>query len=196
MKEFLLKIIKENPVFVLVLGTCPTLATSTSVANAIGMGLSATAVLVCSNVVISLLKKVIPDKIRIASYIVIIASFVTIVEMLLKAYAVGIYNSLGLFIPLIVVNCIILGRAEAFASKNSVKASFFDGLAMGLGFTFALCVIGVVRELLGNGTILNYPVFGLNFQPATMFILAPGGFIVFGITLGVVNHLMRKGGRN
>ena len=196
MKNFLLKIIKENPVFVLVLGTCPTLATSTSVANAIGMGLSATAVLVCSNVVISLLKKVIPDKIRIASYIVVIASFVTIVEMLLKAYAVEIYNSLGLFIPLIVVNCIILGRAEAFASKNTVGASFLDGLAMGIGFTLALSVIGVVRELLGNGTILNFPVFGESFQPATMFVLAPGGFIVFGIVLGMVNHLMTKGGSN
>lgn len=196
MKDFLTKIIKENPVFVLLLGTCPTLATSSSVANAIGMGLSATAVLICSNVVISLLKKVIPDKIRIAGYIVIIASFVTIVEMVLKAYAQSVYESLGLFIPLIVVNCIILGRAEAFASKNSVGKSFLDGLAMGLGFTFALSVLGVIREVIGNGTILNYPVFGNNFQPATMFVLAPGGFIVFGVVLGVINLMSRKGGRS
>ena len=194
MKKFLLKIIKENPVFVLVLGTCPTIATSTSVSNAIGMGLSATAVLICSNVVISLLKKAIPDKIRIAAYIVIIASFVTMVEMILKAYAVEVYNSLGLFIPLIVVNCIILGRAEAFASKNSVGASFLDGLSMGIGFTLALAVISIVRELLGNGTILNFKVFGEAFQPATMFVLAPGGFIVFGIALAVANALMNKGG--
>ena len=194
MKNFLLKIIRENPVFVLVLGTCPTIATTTSVSNAIGMGISATAVLICSNVVISLLKKVIPEKIRIASYIVIIASFVTIVEMILKAYAVDIYNSLGLFIPLIVVNCIILGRAEAFASKNSVGASFLDGLAMGIGFTLALTILGTIREIIGNGTFLNFALFGEGFQPATMFILAPGGFIVFGIVLGVVNSLFNKGG--
>lgn len=194
MKNFLLKIIRENPVFVLVLGTCPTIATTTSVSNAIGMGVSATAVLICSNVVISLLKKVIPEKIRIASYIVIIASFVTIVEMILKAFAVDIYNSLGLFIPLIVVNCIILGRAEAFASKHSVGESFLDGLAMGIGFTLALTILGTIREVLGNGTFLNFALFGENFQPATMFILAPGGFIVFGIVLGVVNSLVNKGG--
>lgn len=194
MKNFLLKIIKENPVFVLLLGTCPTIATTTSVSNAIGMGISATAVLICSNVVISLLKKAIPDKIRIASYIVIIASFVTMVEMILKAYAVDIYNSLGLFIPLIVVNCIILGRAEAFASKNSVGASLMDGLSMGIGFTFALTVLATIREVLGNGTFLNFPIFGSSFQPATMFILAPGGFIVFGIVLGVINAISGKGG--
>ena len=194
MKNFLLKIIKENPVFVLLLGTCPTIATTTSVSNAIGMGISATAVLICSNVVISLLKKAIPDKIRIASYIVIIASFVTMVEMILKAYAVDIYNSLGLFIPLIVVNCIILGRAEAFASKNSVGASLMDGLSMGIGFTFALTVLATIREVLGNGTFLNFPIFGSSFQPATMFILAPGGFIVFGIVLGVINAISSKGG--
>ena len=194
MKSFLLKIIKENPVFVLLLGTCPTLATTTSVSNAIGMGLSATAVLICSNVVISLLKRVIPDKIRIAAYIVIIASFVTMVEMLLKAYAVEIYNSLGLFIPLIVVNCIILGRAEAFASKNSVGASFLDGLSMGIGFTLSLTLLGIVREVIGNGTILNFKIFGAGFQPATMFIMAPGGFIVFGIVLAIVNSLINKGG--
>jgi len=194
MKNFLLKIIKENPVFVLVLGTCPTIATSTSLANAIGMGLSATAVLICSNVVISLLKKAIPDKIRIAAYIVVIASFVTMVEMILKAYAVDIYNSLGLFIPLIVVNCIILGRAEAFASKNSVGASFLDGLSMGIGFTLALSVISIVRELFCNGTLLDFKIFGEAFQPATMFVMAPGGFIVFGIALAAANALMNKGG--
>ena len=195
MKDFLIKIIKENPVFVLILGTCPTIATSTSVANSVGMGISATAVLICSNVVISLLKKVIPDKIRIASFIVIIASFVTIIELILKAYVVSIYNALGLFIPLIVVNCIILGRAESFASKNSVKDSLVDGLAMGLGFTFALFVLAAIREILGNGTFLNYPIFGENFMPATMFIMAPGGFIVFGIVLGVINAINRKGGK-
>ena len=194
MKSFLLKIIKENPVFVLLLGTCPTLATTTSVSNAIGMGLSATAVLICSNVVISLLKRVIPDKIRIAAYIVIIASFVTMVEMLLKAYAVEIYNSLGLFIPLIVVNCIILGRAEAFASKNSVGASFLDGLSMGIGFTLSLTLLGIVREVIGHGSILNFKIFGEGFQPATMFVMAPGGFIVFGIVLAIVNSLINKGG--
>ena len=149
-----------------------------------------------SNVVISLLKKVIPDKIRIASYIVVIASFVTIIEMLLKAYVTDVYNSLGLFIPLIVVNCIILGRAEAFASKNTIGASFLDGLSMGIGFTFALSVLAVIREILGNGTILNFPLFGEGFQPATMFILAPGGFIVFGIVLGVINLITKKGGNS
>ena len=194
MKNFLLKIIKENPVFVLLLGTCPTIATTTSVSNAIGMGISATAVLICSNVVISLLKKAIPDKIRIASYIVIIASFVTMVEMVLKAYAVDVYNSLGLFIPLIVVNCIILGRAEAFASKNSVGASFLDGLSMGIGFTLALTVLATIREVIGNGTFLNFKIFGEAFQPATMFVLAPGGFIVFGIVLGVISAISGKGG--
>ena len=197
MKEFFNKIIKENPVFVLLLGMCPTLATSTSVSNAIGMGLSATAVLICSNAVISALRKVIPGKIRIASYIVIIASFVTIVEMVLHAFVPALYKSLGLFIPLIVVNCIILGRAEAYASKNGVLKSALDGLAMGLGFTLALSILATVREILGAGTFLEYPVFGQNFQPATMMIMAPGGFIALGLILGIINVItQRKGGKN
>lgn len=197
MKEFLNKIIKENPVFVLLLGMCPTLATSTSVVNAIGMGLSATAVLICSNIVISALRKVIPGKIRIASYIVIIASFVTIVEMVLHAFVPALYKSLGLFIPLIVVNCIILGRAEAYASKNGVIKSALDGLAMGLGFTLALTILATVREILGAGTILGYHIFGQGFQPATMMIMAPGGFIALGIVLGIINVItQRKEGKN
>jgi len=185
-------IINQNPIFVLLLGMCPTLATTTSLENGIGMGLSAAAVLICSNVVISLLRKAIPQNVRIAAYIVIIAGFVTIVEMLLKAYLPDLYKQLGIFIPLIVVNCIILARAEAFASKNSVLESALDGLGMGLGFTVALMIISVVREILGNGTILGYPLFGANFQPATMVILAPGGFLTLGLILGIINVISAK----
>ena len=194
MKEFLTKIIKENPVFVLLLGTCPTLATSTSVANAIGMGLSATAVLICSNVVISLLRKLIPSKVRIAAYIVIIATFVTIVEMLLKAFLPELAESLGVFIPLIVVNCIILARAEAFASKNNVFQSFLDGAGMGLGFTIALTIIATFREILGAGTWMNFRVMPMAYEPALLFILPAGGFLSLGIILGVINLI--KGGKN
>ena len=184
---------KENPVLVLLLGMCPSLATTTSVTNAIGMGLSATAVLICSNVVISLLRKLIPSKVRIAAYIVIIATFVTIVEMLLKALLPDLAESLGVFIPLIVVNCIILARAEAFASKNNVFQSFLDGAGMGLGFTIALCIIATFREVLGAGTWMGFQVMPASYEPALLFILPAGGFLSLGIILGVINLI--KGGR-
>ncbi|MBO5098974.1 MAG: electron transport complex subunit E [Clostridia bacterium] len=184
---------KENPVLVLLLGMCPSLATTTSVTNAIGMGLSATAVLICSNVVISLLRKLIPSKVRIAAYIVIIATFVTIVEMLLKAFLPDLAESLGVFIPLIVVNCIILARAEAFASKNNVFQSFLDGAGMGLGFTIALCIIATFREVLGAGTWMGFQVMPASYEPALLFILPAGGFLSLGIILGVINLI--KGGR-
>lgn len=187
MKEFTKGLFKENPVFVLLLGMCPSLATTTSVVNAVGMGLSATAVLVCSNVVISLLRKLIPNKVRIASYIVIIAAFVTVVQLLLEAYVPSLSKSLGVFIPLIVVNCIILARAESFASKNKVGASFLDGLGMGLGFTLALVIISTVREILGNGTWAGIRVMPSGYTPALMFILPAGGFLTLGIVLGVIN---------
>jgi len=192
MRELLNKIIKENPVFVLLLGMCPTLATSTSVTNAIGMGLSATAVLIGSNCVISAMKNVIPSKIRIASYIVIIASFVTMIQMFLEAYIPDLYKALGIYIPLIVVNCIILGRAEAFASKNSVGKSFMDGLGIGLGFTFALIILSSVREIIGSGSFMGISLFGEGFQPAAMAILPPGGFIILGVILGVINIIKRR----
>ena len=184
---------KENPVLVLLLGMCPSLATTTSVTNAIGMGLSATAVLICSNVVISLLRKLIPSKVIIAAYIVIIATFVTIVEMLLKAFLPDLAESLGVFIPLIVVNCIILARAEAFASKNNVFQSFLDGAGMGLGFTIALCIIATFREVLGAGTWMGFQVMPASYEPALLFILPAGGFLSLGIILGVINLI--KGGR-
>ncbi len=185
-------IIKENPIFMQLLGMCPTLAVTTSVMNGLGMGLSATAVLIASNVVISLLRRLIPNKIRIASYIVVIAGFVSMIEMLLKAYLPAVSKSLGLFIPLIVVNCIILARAEAFASKNTVGQSALDGLGMGLGFTAALVIISTIREVLGNGTFLGVSVFGSGFQPATMLILPPGAFIVLGLLIGLINMLTTK----
>ena len=197
-KELTKGLIKENPTFVQLLGMCPTLAVTTSVSNGLGMGLSATAVLVASNIVISLLRKFIPQKIRIASYIVVIAGFVSIVEMLLKAYLPDLSKTLGLFIPLIVVNCIILARAEAFAAKNGVIDSALDGLGMGLGFTIALLIVSTVREILGNGTFFGINLFGEGFQPATMLILPPGAFIVLGIILGIINLISakKKGGQN
>ena len=195
MKNFLRKIIEENPVLVLVLGTCPTLGTSTSVVNGLGMGLSATAVLICSNILISLLRKFIPEKIRIAAYIVIIAGFTTAVEMILKAYFPSISSALGVFIPLIVVNCILLARAESFASKNKPLASAIDGLSMGLGFTFALVLIASVREILGSGTFLGFSIPVISQNPATMFIMAPGGFIAYGLVMAVVNLIRTKGGQ-
>ena len=196
MKEMLKKIINENPVFVLLLGMCPTLAVTTTADNAIGMGLAATVVLIGSNVVISCLRKLIPQKIRIAAYIVIIAGFVSVIEMLLKAYLPDLAQSLGLFIPLIVVNCIILGRAEAFASKNGIGASFMDGLGMGLGFTLALLILAVVREILGSGTLFGFSLFPEGFQPAIMMILPPGGFITLGLVLSVINIIkIKRGGK-
>ena len=180
-------LIDNNPVLVQLIGMCPTLATSTSVVNALGMGLSATAVLIGSNAVISLIKKFIPSKIRIASYVVVIAGFVTLVEMLLKAYFPDISKTLGLFIPLIVVNCIILARAEAYASKNKVLPSVLDGLGMGLGFTLALTILGAIRELLGAGTLLGFSVFGQSYTPVLIMLMPPGAFLTLGIVLGLIN---------
>lgn len=184
-------ILRENPVFALVLGMCPTLATTTSAINGMSMGLATTFVLICSNVVISLLKNLIPDKVRIPAFIVVIATFVTMVQLLMQAYLPAIYEVLGLFIPLIVVNCIVLGRAEAFAAKNTVGLSALDGLGMGLGFTLALTLIGAVRELLGTGS-----VFGLNLYSETygmlIFVLAPGAFIVLGYLMALVQKLLKK----
>lgn len=191
-KTFFNGLLKENPTFVLFLGMCPTLAVTTGVTNAIGMGLSTTAVLICSNMVISLLRNFIPNKIRIASYIVIIAGFVTVVEMLLKAYLPALSESLGIYIPLIVVNCIILGRAEAFASKNSVFSSILDGIGMGLGFTIALVLIATVREILGAGTFAGISILGNKFQPASIMILPPGAFLTLGILLAIINSVSKK----
>lgn len=182
-------IIPENPTFRLVLGMCPTLAVTTSAINGIGMGLSTTVVLIGSNVAISLLKKIIPDKIRIPAFVVVIAAFVTIVGMLLKAYLPALDQSLGLFIPLIVVNCIILARAEAFASKNSVLDSFADGLGMGLGFTLSLTIIASIRELLGAGSIFGMTVIGGAYEPAIMMILPPGAFLTLGLLLALLNKV-------
>lgn len=193
MSEFTKGIIKENPVLCLVLGTCPTLAVTTSASNAIGMGVAATAVLICSNAVISLLRKVIPDKVRIPAYITIIAAFVTIVQMIVKAYSPAINDSLGIYLPLIVVNCIILGRAEMYASKNPVIPSILDGLGMGVGFTAALLLMGIIRELLGSGS-----VFGIQILPVQIliFILPPGGFFVFGMLIAMANKLNQKAGKS
>ncbi len=179
-------IIKENPTLVLLLGTCPSLATSTSALNGAGMGLSAMAVLVCSNIVISLLKNIIPEKVRIPCYIVVIAGFVTVVQFLLQAYLPSLNASLGLYIPLIVVNCIILGRAEMFASKNSVVDSALDGIGMGLGFTLALFCMGTIREFFGSGTFLGMSVTADAITPMAIFVMAPGGFFVFGILTAIV----------
>ena len=194
-KEFSKGIIAENPVLRLVLGTCPTLATTTSVESAIGMGLAASIVLVCSNIVISALRKVIPDKVRIPAYIVVIASFVTIVQMAVKAFLPSLDEQLGVYLPLIVVNCIILGRAEAFAGKNPVLASAFDGLGMGVGFTAALFLMGSIREILGAGTFLGTGVPFLENNPMLIFILPPGGFFVYGVTMAFVNRLAEKKGK-
>ena len=192
LKEFTKGIVKENPVLCLVLGTCPTLAVTTSASNAIGMGVAATAVLVCSNAVISALRRFIPDKVRIPAYITIIAGFVTVVQMLVKAFAPAINDSLGIYLPLIVVNCIILGRAEMFAGKNPIVPSILDGLGMGVGFTAALLLMGVIRELLGSGT-----VFGLQVLPVKIliFILPPGGFFVFGMLIMLANKLNTRAGK-
>lgn len=183
--------LKENPAFILVLGTCPTLAVTSSAMNAIGMGLATTFVLVGSNLVISLVKSQIPDKVRIPAFIVIIASFVTIVELVMKAYTPALSKSLGIFIPLIVVNCIVLGRAEAFASKNNVVSSIVDGLGMGLGFTLALLLIGSIREILGSGSLFNQTVFPETFS-VLLFVLAPGAFIVYGYLIALVNKINKS----
>lgn len=194
--EFTKGILKQNPLLVLILGTCPSLAVTTSLINGLGMGLAATFVLVCSNIVISALRKVIPDKVRIPCFITVIASFVTILRFILEAYLPSLNDALGIFIPLITVNCIILGRAEAFASKNTIGLSALDGLGMGLGFTLALVVIGGLRELLGNGSIAGYslPFIGGDnvLQPMLMFVMPPGGFIIFGIVIAMALALSRK----
>ena len=194
-KEFTKGIIAENPVLRLVLGTCPTLATTTSVESALGMGLAASIVLVCSNIAISALRKVIPDKVRIPAYIVIIASFVTIVQMAVKAFMPSLDEQLGVYLPLIVVNCIILGRAEAFANKNPVLASAIDGLGMGVGFTAALFLMGAVREILGAGSFLGISIPFLSENPMLIFILPPGGFFVFGVLMATVNKIAESKGK-
>ncbi len=191
-KEFLKGIYKENPVFRILLGLCPTLATSNSIQNAIGMGAAVTFVLLCSNVIISLIHKGVPNKIRIPIYIVVIATFVTITDLVMAAFAPPLHKALGIFVPLIVVNCIILGRAEAFAGKNGVLLSLFDGLGMGLGFTFALTVVAIVRELLGAGTLYGIPIFGSSFEPMLILILAPGAFLTLGLFIGFFNWLEAK----
>lgn len=186
-------IITENPTFVLTLGMCPTLAVTTSAVNGFGMGLTTMAVLALSNMFISMLRKVIPDKVRIPAFIVIIASFVTVVELLLKAFIPSLYDALGLYIPLIVVNCIILGRAEAYASKNKVIPSLFDGIGMGLGFTLALTIIGAVRELLGAGQLFNMQVMPDSYVPCSIFVLAPGAFFVLAVLTAIQNKIRING---
>ena len=188
-KELTKGLWREMPPFRLVLGLCPTLAVTKSAENGIGMGIAATFVLVCSNIIISLLRNVIPKKVRIACYISIIATFVVIVELLMQAYTYGLYERLGIFIPLIVVNCIILGRAEAFASKNPVVLSAADGLGMGLGFTISLFVVGSIREILGAGTIFSHQIMGQSFQPFTFMVEAPGAFVCLGLVLFIMNSI-------
>jgi len=185
--EFRKGLWRENAVFRLLLGLCPTLAVTTSAENGLGMGLATTFVLVCSNMVVSILRKVIPAKVRIPAFIVIIASFVTVVQLCMEGFFYDLYKALGIFIPLIVVNCVILGRAEAFASKNKLAAALADGLGMGVGFTLALFVLGAVRELFGSGTLLGFSVFGAGFQPLLLMILPPGAFIAMGFLLAAMN---------
>lgn len=188
---FINGLIKDNPVFVLLLGMCPTLATTSSAINGMSMGLATMFVLICSNVAISLLKNLIPDLVRIPAFIVVIATFVTIVEMVMNAYVPALADSLGIFIPLIVVNCIVLGRAEAFAAKNNVVSSLFDGVGIGLGFTLALIILGATREFLGSGKMFSFSLFPEDFG-ATLFVLAPGAFIALGYLVAVFNKLQRK----
>jgi electron transport complex protein RnfE len=188
---FLKGLIRENPVLVLVLGTCPTLAVTTQASNAIGMGIAATVVLLCSNIAISALRNTIPDKVRIPCYIVLIAGFVTVVEMVMEAYAYGLYEALGIYLALIVVNCIILGRAEMFANKNSVGDSALDALGMGIGFTLALLVMASIREILGNGTWFGMTIPVLTDNPISIMTMAPGGFFVFGCLIAVVNWISK-----
>ncbi len=206
-KEFSKGIISDNPVFRLVLGTCPSLAVSTSLENALGMGIAASFVLICSNVVISALRKIIPDKVRIPAFIVVIATFVSIVQMMVQAFAPALNEALGIYLPLIVVNCILLGRAEAYASKNSVLLSAIDGLGMGVGFTIAISLMAIVREILGAGTLtlkllgkgvlldLNPYIAKIGLEPILIFILAPGGFFVFGILMAIFNKIAESKGK-
>lgn len=187
-REFRKGLWRENAVFRLLLGLCPALAVTTSAENGLGMGLATTFVLVCSNIVVSSLRKVIPPKVRIPSFIVVIASFVTVVQLCMEAYFYDLYKALGIFIPLIVVNCLILGRAEAFASKNRLVPAVVDGVGMGLGFTLALFVLGAVRELFGSGSLLGFSVFGAGYQPLLLMILPPGAFIAMGLLLAGMNR--------
>lgn len=184
-------IVKENPVFVLMLGMCPTLAVTTSAINGLGMGLSSLVVLAISNLVISLLRNIIPDDVRLPAFIVIVASFVTVVELLMEAYLPSLYSALGIYIPLIVVNCIILGRAEMFANKNKVLDSAVDGVGMGLGFTLAICAMAVIREVLGSGTFCGLPVPWFSGNPIGIMTMAPGGFFVFGCLIALVNKISK-----
>ena len=186
-------IVKENPTFVLMLGMCPTLAVTTSAKNGLGMGFATMAVLVLSNLLISLLRKIIPDGVRVPVYITIIASFVTIIEMVMHAFVKPLYDSLGIFIPLIVVNCIILGRAEAYANKNNAILSIFDGIGIGLGFTIGLTSIGIIRELLGNGTIFGYQIMPKSYEPIAIFVMAPGAFLILALLCALQNKLKLKG---
>lgn len=189
---FLNGVITENPTFRLVLGTCPTLATTTSATNGLGMGLSVTFVLICSNIVISALRKFIPDKVRIPAFVVIICTFVTMLQLLLQAFVPSLYDALGIFIPLIVVNCVLLARAEAFASKNNPLASAFDGLGMGVGFTLALTVMGALREIIGSGSLFGLNIMGASYEPMLLIVMASGGFLTFGLLLGVFNLIVKK----
>ena len=191
-KHFTNGLIQENPTIRLLLGRCPTLAVTTSAINGLGMGLATTVVLIGSNVVISALRKIIPDKIRIPAFVVIIASFVTIVGMLMKAYVPALDAALGIYIPLIVVNCIILGRAEAFAFSNPVLASFADGAGMGLGFTLSLTVLGSIREIIGAGAIFGLSIFGAGYEPVLIFILPPGAFLTLGVGIAAINKITEK----
>ncbi len=184
-------IITENPILILALGLCPALAVSTSLENGLGMGVAATFVLTCSNVIVSIIKVLIPDKVRIPCFIIVIATFVTIVQLIMKAYFPALDKQLGIFVPLIVVNCIILGRAEAYASKNSIFNSFVDGIVMGLGFTISLCILSIIREILGSNKLLGLK-FIPGFQPMTLFILAPGGFLTIALVMGLVNYFRQK----
>ena len=192
LKYFTNGLIRENPSFVLVLGTCPALAVTTSAVNGLGMGAATLFVLVSSNVIVSLIKNYIPDKVRIAAFIVVIATFVTIVDLVMNAYAPELYKALGIFIPLIVVNCIILGRAEAFAQKNTVYHALLDGLGMGLGFTLAITIMGSIREIIGNGTLFNMRLYGESGSTVLLFILPPGAFITYGLLIAIMNRLRKK----
>ena len=187
-------IVKENPVFVLMLGMCPTLAVTTSAINGVGMGLSSLVVLAISNLVISLLRKIIPDEVRLPAFIVVVASFVTVVELLMEAYMQSLYGALGIYIPLIVVNCIILGRAEAYASKNPPLPSLFDGIGMGLGFTIGLTIIGAIREILGNGSVFGISIPG--YEPMAFFVRAPGAFLVLAVLIAIMNAVGIKNRAN
>ena len=192
LKEFSKGIFSENPIFVIVLGLCPALAVSVSLENALGMGIAASFVLVCSNIIISGIRNIVPNRIRIPCFIVVIASFVTIVELLMAAFSPRLARQLGIFVPLIVVNCIILGRAESFASKNRILPSILDGLGMGLGFTLALSSVAIIREFLGSGKVLGYSVFN-GFPPATIMILPPGALLTLGLLIGLVNLIKYRG---